>query len=290
MKKFLIQFLFFNLIACIFLIIFHFTLYRTIYNGLKIPGNITTFYVGNSTIESAINDKNLDNSLNFARYGEPINYTYAKIKSFVEVNPQIDTIIMSFDDTILFKEEVCYPQQNVLYFFNQFESDDWLTNLRTLSLNKNFESFAHLYDIGQIKPLILTLFNSESNYRQLGIGGYYKINEYKLKTDIERRKHNPDKIKSEEEWPLYNKHYMDKIVKFCDDKKIALILLTTPKHKEVWDQEAFKAIHNKYYQEVLLLDFTKYNLTDSCFRDCYHINQKGAEIFTQIVYDTIYKN
>ena len=279
MKRFILQTFCFFLLLSALLAILHEILYATRWRALKLPDNITTFYVGNSTIEESVNDELLPGSLNLGRYGEPISMTYAKIKSFTEVNPQIDTVVISFDDTILFKDELTYPDNNFLFFIGQFSLSDWLTNIKYLPLEKSAYSLTHLYNGGMLR-IIAQNSISTPNIENYGIGGFNKLKRNELQKDIQRRRTNPSVPENADAWSGYQKYYLDKIVEYLKEKEITLVFLTTPKHREVWDQRAYKEIHSHYYSGIPLWDYTEYYLPDSCFADCYHLNFDGANYFT----------
>lgn len=289
MKKFLTNFFIFSAITIAIVMLFHIFLNNTKKRTMILSQNTTILFVGNSTVEEAIDDKMIPNSINLARYGEPISMTYVKIESLIELNSQIDTIIMSYDDTILFKDEISYPDLNFIYFISQFDISDWFNNLKYLPLSKSAYSLTHLYDIGSLYMIIKNC-NGNPNLKDFGIGGFRELHRNMLTEDIKKRKKNKRELKNLYNWSEYQKYYMDKIIELCNKNNIKLIFLSTPKHEEVWDQQAYKEIYNKYYSKIPLLDYTKISIPDTCLADCYHLNFEGSQYFTPILRSSLNKN
>ena len=70
---------------------------------LKIKNDISVVFAGDSNVECAINDKIISNSINIAQSGEAYLFTFAKLRSLLEYNPQIKTIFLGFSYNNLLK-------------------------------------------------------------------------------------------------------------------------------------------------------------------------------------------
>ena len=70
---------------------------------LKIGNNISFVFTGDSNVECAINDKLISNSINIAQSGEAYLFTFTKLRSLLEYNPQIKTIFLGFSYNNLLK-------------------------------------------------------------------------------------------------------------------------------------------------------------------------------------------
>lgn len=281
MRKFLFNCLCLGGICIVLIIIFHLFLAQSRNKLLKLPQNITTLYIGNSTIECAINDSVLPNTCNFARRAEPINYTYAKIKLLKKINPQIDTIILGFDDLVLFYSDIVYRTGPSLYFLDQYDINDWRNNIKNNSLYKNSKFISHQYDFDKIFPMVKSYFTSDVSSSELEIGGHLKLKKNKLDRDIKERRKNSYKPNSINSLSRNNKYYFDKIIEFCEENDLKLVFFCTPKHKEVWRDSCYKEIHQKYYSNIPLYDYLQYDLSDCCYSDCVHLNEKGALLFSK---------
>jgi len=67
---------------------------------LKIENNIRFVFAGDSNVECDVNDNMISNSINIAQSGEAYLFTFAKLRSFLEYNPQIKTISWGFHISI----------------------------------------------------------------------------------------------------------------------------------------------------------------------------------------------
>lgn len=246
---------------------------------LSLPEDIKTIYLGNSTVECAVNDNLIPGSFNFARSAEPMNYLYAKLKLMHKLNPQIDTVRISFDDIILFKTDLNYPTRPSLYFLDQFELSDWYENFSKNTFEKNTNGFTHLYDFNLIRPMLASYY-SNTDRRQLDLGGYNRIKRQKLDIDIARHKDSIKVIRNINNIPELNLYYLDKMVEYCKNNRIVLEFFSTPKHNEVWNDSVYRALHRSRYPQITLLDYMQLQLPDSCYGDCSHLNDLGSDIFT----------
>lgn len=279
MNKFLYKTLLAFCVALVLIFTIQLILINTRSRLLSLPRDITTIYIGNSTVECAVNDNLLPGSFNFARSAEPMNYLYAKLKLMHELNPMIDTVRISFDDIILFKTDLNYPTRPSLYFLDQFELSDWYANFSKNTFEKNANGLTHLYDINLIKPMIASYY-SNSDRRQLDLGGYNRIKRDKLDFDIARQQDSVKSVRSVNDIPELNLYYLDRIVDYCKNKGIVLEFINTPKHKEVWNDSVYRTLHRIRYPQIKLLDFMQLQLPDFCYGDCCHLNDRGSDIFT----------
>ena len=74
---------------------------------LRISDDIHIVFSGDSYVECAVNENLIANSINIAQAGEAYLYSYAKIKSLLEYNDQINAVFIgfSFGDVLMEKEE-----------------------------------------------------------------------------------------------------------------------------------------------------------------------------------------
>lgn len=283
MRKFVLNTLLFFCLSLTLFFGFHLLLMNTRNKLLKFPEEIRTVYLGNSTVECAVNDNFCNNSVNFARRTEPINFLYAKVKLLKEINPQIDTIVIGLDDIILFNNNLAYINGSSLYFLDKFDKNDWSNNLLNSSFGKYSMVFSHLYDLEKIEPMIQSFFYDNNDSGNLNIGGHLQLHRNKLQKDIDERRKKSGYHHNVNNFPLFNKYYLDRIVKYCEQNHIKLIFLSTPKHKETWKEKAYISIHDKYYPNIELMDFMKYPLEEKYFSDCIHLNYEGAILFSKIL-------
>ncbi|MCH5327645.1 MAG: hypothetical protein J1E02_01380 [Coprobacter sp.] len=283
MKKFILHTLAFLALSALLVALFHLLLLRPRKQLFTLPGHITTAYLGNSTVECAVNDSLLPGAFNFGAGAETLDYVYAKIKSLKQQNPALDTIVIATDDILLFKTSNFNGETKNIYFIDTFTPADWYMNLKEYTFNKIFSYIRYPYSLAKIKHLIKARRHPESvQLNKTGIGGYIPLYQDQLAADMaERHAKGPAAPKNIDGFPAVNRYYLDRIVAYCHDRDMTLLYLTTPKHQTLWNDTVYREIHRRYYPQIPLIDCTRFAYPDSCFGDCIHLNHKGARIFTQ---------
>lgn len=286
MRKFIINTIFFGCLAAILLGVYHLVLMYPQKKLMTLPKEYTTVYFGNSTVECAVNDSLIKSAYNFARSSETLDLVYCKLQLIKEYNPQVDTVVVGFDDIILFKDELNAELAH-LYFTTGYSAEDWWMNLRKCSLDKNSASVSHIYHITRTRFMIEAYLRN-IRLEQLGIGGYLRLHRDKLEIDIEQREKdkNDGKVSRErvlETFPAISRYYLDKIVEYCCDNNITLFFLNTPKHNYIWTDTIYRDIHRTYYPDVPLIDCMELTFPDSCYGDCVHLNYRGADSFSPML-------
>ena len=246
--------------------------------AFKLPENINTIVLGNSTIEDGINDRVMGNSYNLGLGFEVMDHVYVKLKLLKKFNPQIDTVLIGFDDIILFKKEFNSPRIPNPSFLDQYDMQDRWMNFKEFSSTRRTESVLNLYNFFAVKNLIKTNFKNPT-LSDLDIGGYAATNRHNLERSIKKRKESPNAPKLIEDFPPINKYYLNRIIELSKTENIKLFFVTTPKHKITWSDSTYRDIHRKYFPDVAHIDCMQMSLPDSCFSDCTHLNYIGATCF-----------
>lgn len=291
MRKFILNVIIFGCFAIALGCAYHFFLMKPQKKIMTLPQKYTKVYFGNSTVECAINDALIPSTYNFARSSETLDVIYAKLQLIKEYNPHVDTVVMGFDDIILFKENLGAPLLSHLYFIERNSPEDWCMNFKEFSSERNSNSVSHVYQITRTTPIIKSYFQAAS-LRSLGIGGYLRLHRDKLNINIaEIEKNKSNKTKKEkltvEDFPEICHYYLDKIVEYCKGNDIKLYFLNTPKHNYIWADTAYREIHRTYYQDIPLIDCMEVVFPDSCYGDCVHLNYRGADAFTPLLPELI---
>lgn len=276
MRRFLLNTIVFLIVAFVAIAIFHIILLRPRNEMLRLDDDIRFVFLGNSTFEYGINDKLIPHSKNFAQNAETADLVYAKLRMLKNANPNLDTAYVEFDDIILFNVEMpsvlAHP-----FFLTEFDAKDVRANIMNMSFERNTSYFGHIYDIIKIRPLIAGNFGN-TDITKLGIGGYADLYRDKLYEDIEKSKsHVSDK---QSEVPEQNLYYFKAIRDYCKKKGIKLIFLSTPVHKTAWNDTIYRRLHSDEFYDIPMIDCTHMNLPDSCFADRYHLNYRGAGIYS----------
>lgn len=284
MKKFLINILKFLLIcaACFGILILLMLPSRK--KMLTLPADTTIAFLGNSTVELAIDDSLVPGLSNRARSGEGPDMVYAKIKLLKKFNPSLDTIVVGFDDMILDNTTFAAPMSPKCIVLDQFDIDDWLLNLRYYCIDTNEQFLSSLFHSYSVVPLLYPAYNNYSSF-----GGYQpKDVVMDAQEEAAAKEPAPERVLGDSTFPYLCRHYFDRIVEFCNRNDITLFFFSTPKHHSVRREiDVFKQAHDVYYPDVRLIDFSEMELPDSCYADPVHVNSAGAAIVTRRVTDIL---
>ena len=251
---------------------------------MKLPNNEQIVFLGNSHIECAINDTIVKNSFNFARSAEQIEFIYSKVKLLDKYNPQIDTIIIGFDNCLVlqpknisFANEMYNP-----YFYDTYNFKDILCILYYAPFDYIINHFTHTFNWDKLYQFMSSYISENSNINNISnIGSFLYLYRDKLEKDIilrGNRKHNPI---SANKLCLY---FLDQTIKYCDDNDLTLIFMCPPQHKKCFlDSVIYKQIYHENYSNIPFYDFRDLELPDSCFGDLDHLNYKGAKVFSEYI-------
>ena len=280
MKRFLTQIAIFILLSVLFLTLFHFFLAYPRKKALTLPEGVTTVFLGNSTVELAINDSLIPRSHNFARSSETFELLYAKLKLLKCYNPRIDTVIVSFDDAILTADSYVPHGSPKAALADVYSLEDWWEDINYYSVKTNKQFVSILYHFYNIKPIVE--YNIGLNNSPDYIGGFHPEHRSNLLNEILQYEAGEDVIGIDNtEIPTICQYYLDKIVNFCKKENIVLIFLSVPKYKYFWNYQAYRKLHEKYYPDIPLIDCMTMALPDSCYVDVAHLNNIGADIFSE---------
>jgi hypothetical protein len=79
--------------------------------------------------------------------------------------------------------------------------------------------------------------------------------------------------------------YIDKIIELAKNSKTNLVFLTVPVHSSHHSRYK-KGIDLKRFadkKKLVYLDYSRFIMENNCFADGFHLNKKGAQIFTDTV-------
>lgn len=284
MKKFIKQVVIFS---SLLLIIFGgaFLVSRTLVSrkmDYSLPKNIDKIIIGHSHPEVSYNDSLISNFKNCASSGCAYFYNYYLLKELVEHNPQVQTVFVEFTnnqlDTIM--SEWTWGD-NYLPFKMQELEQSIDANGKKLLFAKNPGGALKGY-INAIRQNMLVLVKRNYSYQHNRFGFNYLVRD-KLNEDFKKQKLDTlDKNKAAEISET-NLQYLDKIVKYCNEKKLQLFFVRSPLHGKYIPKPTDEIYHNiltSRYKNIELLDFKNFALKDEEFADLEHLNHKGAKRFS----------
>jgi len=264
----------------------------------KIEENINKLFIGDSHFEFSINDSLIPNSLNISYSADNYFYSYLKLRELSKHN-KIDTVFISYSYhslSIGLEKGWLY---NPLHFESRYYKYIYFENIKDISqyvdfmmkiptkfFSTNFFLPIHIFKNRKIKnftylnigKFIFSLENNISNLEEL------------VRIDFQKKQLDNFVISQKQ------KEYLLKIVNLCENNNITLIFINTPVHKVYFDSlpKNVKNTYKKFYQNNLtkhiLLDYSQYSLPDIYFKDCDHLNGKGAKVFTKELIKQLYQS
>ena len=254
-------------------------------DNVKLPKKYSVLILGHSHPAQAYDANYIKNTINMATAGEAYLYTYFKAKKVIDKNPQIKKVFVEFTN-------------------NQIEKgmDNWIWDdihlqyrIKDCGVLLDNEAIQLLYKknpTGLINAFSKSLFD---NLGRLFVSkkaitkreGTHKI---KDNDEISINNEQLSKLKSRKiinydlETSEYNILYLQKIVKYCQNKDIEVCLIRSPMHKNYdvsYTEYKFKEILRTKFKNIQWLDYKDFPIPDKGFQDAEHLNSYGAKIYSQ---------
>ena len=253
---------------------------------------VNTLFIGDSHMEMGLNDQLFPNSLNLAKSSDGYIHTYVKLKAVIENNPQIRNVVLS------------YSAHNLSSYFHTFiDGRDarygFADYFPIMPASEKMELLRRNKLLG-VEALSLILkkgftnltANSSLYYSFLGS---YQPQSFRLKDTLTIIKRIHTQFYQEGRLrPLsaIQVQYLDKIIEFCSDRKIQLVLVEMPVHQVYRNlvpgtyKVAF--FSNILHKPLLLLECNDIHLPDAFFLpDGDHVNAVGADSTTKFIYQKL---
>lgn len=282
MKKFLISIIVFFVVAFVILMATDFFLsYKIRSNAVfKIKDTTSIIVLGSSHSACSFDDRYVGKLENFSRSGESYCYTYIKLKKLLSANPGIKTVIVEFSNPFIYDSDEWlwsdkYIQYHYITFAPFFTFDD-----NKILFNGHLKSLIGAYPFF-IKFAIKKVLKKEYEYA-------YSYGGHEVRNEVITKSVQPDL--QECEISRVNLVFLDKIVNYCELSNVKLIFVRSPLHPDYiyWKNELqFQQIRNDRYGNISFIDFGNYINNDEYFADYQHLNQKGSELFSKAINDTL---
>ncbi|QCX38824.1 hypothetical protein FF125_10405 [Aureibaculum algae] len=273
-------------LVCLQFIAFKFILnYNTDY---KLNNDITTLILGDSHIEAGLNDSIIKNSINFSTGGSPVFFNYVKLKKIIENNKQIETVIMGYSPINMtgggFYEVPKMKSMIIQYYYLMDYKDFYDVS------KYNFQGLINGIT-GIFRSVKKPNFLKKVNVKNSDLGGFRKLpmnTTGLLEKDIKNEKlktGKPDKISTK---------YFLKIIEFCKNNNIRLIVLNTPVHgslvrKSKQRREEYNKFMDRFNSDFVFWDYEGLHFDNKYFYDENHLNYEGAAIFSNLINDKLKK-
>ena len=279
MKKFVHKTIGFITFFCLLLFLTVFL--NKYFSNFKIENNKHMLVIGHSHSECAYNDSLINGLINYSQSGDSYFYTYFKTKLLKDNNPQIDKVFIEFSNNQIEKhmDEWIWDDNFMLSKFPKYALFMDRVALNLL-IENNPDCFKQSI-VSVFKNNIKMLFKGLKYTNE--IGGYRHLIRDKTDSLVANLALNNDPIDESQELSQNNIEYLQKIIKYCEQKEIKVFFIRSPLHKkysENQNENLFQEILTNQFATVEFLDFSKFPLTNSQFGDLQHLNYKGAKIFS----------
>ena len=250
---------------------------------LKLPKEIKILILGHSHSAMAYNDKYLNNVFNLSEEGEAYLYTYFKAKKVIESNPQIKKVYIEFTNNQIYKKDMndwMWGDDQIQYRIKRYGV---LLDKEALQLlySKNPNGFTNAFSKSLFDNLRRFFYNNKGIVLKGGMGGYTPCDKILLDSVVSSK---IKKHKVLNEISEYNILYLQKIVKYCQDRGLEVCLLRSPMHKNYdisFSEYKFQEILRTKFKNVEWLDNKDFPIPDKGFYDSEHLNSYGAKIYSQ---------
>lgn len=284
MKNFIKKITIFFLILLLLIIVpfVYLNIYHSLFfNQFNLSKSINVIFIGDSQIQTAINDELINNSINISSSAESYYFSYYKLQKYLIQNSQIKRIYLGFsyhnlsnyyDDFITGKQSGYISSSHffILPIEERVNCLIWNSKTPFFYLKKIFRAeIAKVFTdhgVGYSNNFVNTCASEQSMNKKL-LSQFYnngKLNDF---SDI-------------------NLDYLNRIVALCKTKKIELIFLTTPLHSYFRDN--VPDVYRHKYAEIIksekikLIDLSTLPLSDDDFiPDGVHVSQKGAVVTSE---------
>ena len=269
----------------VFVLAFVISSTKNIFSPSFVESKVNIFILGDSNTECAINDSLFLNSKNLSSSGEPYFESFSKIQKLLLENIRIDYIFLSYAPHNFY--ECPFPDRRRDYKYISFETFKILFNYK-----KNKFQFVK----SVIKDKLKIHFKINGSFR------------YLERNDLENHKLSllrgenltnfPNKILSKNTNHKVNqnqRYFFEKIISICNENGINLILLNTPKRKELINDkrycyDKFNNYYLKNHSEIPYIDHTNFELNENYFGDFVHLNYKGAKKYSTFLNELFYSS
>jgi hypothetical protein len=276
------------------------TYYITSSASFKIPDNKNILIIGDSHAECAVDDNIFSRAVNVSKGGSADLYSYIKLRKFLDVNPHINKILMSFHGYSVTRgcDERTTGGKNIAEFvpfhFSLFSKEEVSFFMKINGAD--FFSAVLKTPLKSMRATLKFILGKNITYKDLDIGGYAETNRKKQEINMNLQV-NFDNVTYEEEYEYsqYQLVYLRKIAELCLERNVELILINPPifESEKYGNKKSLKNYYNNYFFDISYLDFSDFPLPENAYRDISHLNYRGAEIFSEYLennYEFIFGN
>ena len=254
-------------------------------DNVKLPKKYSVLILGHSHPANAYDTHFIKNTINMGTAGEAYMYTYFKAKKVIDNNPQIKKIFVEFTNNQIEKGMDNWIWDDVHLQYRIKEC--WvLLDIEALQLlyNKNPTGLINAFSKSLFDNLGHLFISKKTIKKREGIHKIGATDEISINNKQLSKLKSSKNINYDLEISDYNILYLQKIVKYCQDKHIEVCLIRSPMHKNYdvsFTEHKFKQILRTKFKNVEWLDNKDFPIPDKGFYDSEHLNSYGAKIYSQ---------
>lgn len=245
---------------------------------------IKILILGDSHPQHSIDKSLLNKSSNKSSSGEPYFYSLLKLNIYNELYPNVETLILgvSYHSLNQNVEDRIDAYSFYMSLYPYLKGRSQIVDIdEYISLKTELEVYL-AYEFGiPSKSCVAELKNEFIGYESFGLpilSNTLNHHYYALSGEINK----PSSVQFD---------LLEKLVEFCEINHIKLVLYNSPVKKEYLSLVPSSYIHltdsiaSSYAnnENVFYLNYSNYDLPDSCFADYDHLNETGARVFTPII-------
>jgi hypothetical protein len=266
-------------------------IYRKV--NLVLNNKYTTVIAGNSRLQM-INPLWIKNSVNISKGGQSYFFTYRCLAKLIQDNPHIRQVILSTSfDNFLYdyshvrdNDKEYYTPHQLLHYIKVLSFED-IKNSHYLGFDYAEVWLKKIYVPVDFENTLKIMFKYKFGYQGINHLPYYGNFHTSYKSNLSNdrvesfvRKINSFKISNWNEKSFYS------IVRLCKEKKIKLILVTTPFPKQVRSRiksifyknfERITKNAQKYNSTITYLNFFNETFPLNNYGDPHHLNSIGSK-------------
>ena len=287
MKRFIKRILAFIFIIVFFVLVDVFLQKTLLFRdeNLKLPKNIDILILGHSHAACSYNTKFIKNAVNLGTPGEAYMYTYFKAKKVIDNNPHIKKIFVEYTNNQIDKGMDNWIWDD-MHLQNRIKDGGVLLDNEAIQLlyQKNPTGLINAFSKSLFDNLSRLFVNRKGMVERGGMGKFTPCDVVYVKKKSPARPKSQKKKSSDFEISEYNIFYLQKIVKYCQEKNIEVCLLRSPMSKSYnvsLTEHKFKEILRTRFKNVEWLDNKDFPIPDKGFQDKEHLNSYGAKIYSQ---------
>ena len=254
-------------------------------SNVKLSKNYSVLILGHSHPANAYDTNFVKNTINMGTAGEAYMYTYFKAKKVIDNNPQIKKIFIEYTNNQIDKGMDNWIWDDVHLQYRIKDCGVLLDNEAIqLLYKKNPTGFINAFSKSLFDNLRRLFISKKGMIEKGGMGKFIPCDAVYVKKTSPDRPKSRKKTQVDFEISHYNILYLQKIVKYCQDKHIEVCLVRSPMHKNYdvsFSEHKFQEILNTKFKNVEWLDHKDFPIPDKGFQDAEHLNSYGAKIYSQ---------